>query len=99
MKKTLSVIRTVMKKISFPIAAAKLREHTHLRANVVNTTRWPSSAEIIARFLRVQECIPFLSMDNLYDIMPSGRSMKLVERLSIKLWQMGGVTKHCRNRT
>lgn len=72
----------LMKKLTFPVTAAKLRYHTHLRAKCSNVTRWSSTAAMISRFLELQQFIPKLKMKELNDLMPCQRDLKRIEALN-----------------
>ncbi len=48
-------VRAVMKKLSYPILAAELRKHTHLRAKCSNVTRWSSTSQMLKRYIQIKE--------------------------------------------
>lgn len=69
-------VRAVMKTLGYPIAAAKLRKHTHLRAKCNNVTSWSSNAIMLACFLQIIKLIALLKIDEEIDLLRSKGGMK-----------------------
>lgn len=86
-------IRLVMKKLSFALAAAKLREYTHLRAKCSNATRWSSTSVMLTRYLEIKEFLPELDIEDLDGMLPTAREVKSVEKLCAQFKDLDAVTK------
>lgn len=86
-------VQAVMKKLRYPIPAATLRQHTHLRAKCHNVTRWSSTASMLHRFQKIKEFIPELGIEEVIDIMPTSREQRTIERLTAQFVDFDSVTK------
>ncbi len=62
-------VQSLMKKLSYPFPAAKLRDFSHLRAKCSNVTRWSSTAAMLKRFVQLKDFLQKLKMDEIDDLM------------------------------
>ncbi len=62
-----------MRKLRYPIAAAKLRQHTHLRAKIHNVTRWSCTLAMLDRYNAIKEFISELDIEEVTDLIPTAR--------------------------
>ena len=75
-------VRKLMKKLSNPVPAGKLRAHTHLSAQVSNYTRWSSTARMLERFLSIREYIEKLDFDDIDSLIPRTSEVRKIEKLT-----------------
>eukprot|EP00171_Calliarthron_tuberculosum_P002604 IDg2604t1 len=69
----LSLVHNLMLKLRNLIAAAKLRNLTHLRPKMRNVTWWSSSYEMLRRYQRLREFLPMLHLDSVDELTPNHR--------------------------
>jgi len=86
-------IREIMKKVSHPVTAAKLRKFSDLRPVCSNATRWSSTANMLKRFLELREAITNIEEDEIDVLMPSTRNVRKVENLCETFGALDSVTK------
>ena len=80
--------RNTMKKLRFPLAAAKLRKITHLRAKFDNVTRWSSAVQMLDRYLKLKDYIEQLEIDELDELALTTREVRQIEKVCTKLQQL-----------
>lgn len=85
-------VRKIMKKLSNPICAAKLREHTSLTSVVSNVTRWSSTSSMLNRFLEIEKFLTLLNCEEIDDLLLRPRQVKQVERLNDQFKNFNSVT-------
>jgi len=69
-------IREIMKKVTHPVTAAKLREHSDLWPKCSNKTRWSSTLNMLKQFLELKEAITNMEDDEIDILMPNTRAVR-----------------------
>ena len=82
-----------MKKLSFQIPAAKLREFTHLRTKCNNEMRWSSTYNMLTRYKAIREFLPALEVPEIEELVLSDSANHAVDSLCITLHDLDSVTK------
>ncbi len=77
----------------YPIAAAKLRDFTNLRAKCSNITRWSSTAAMLKRFMDLKDFLPNLELDEIDDLMLTTSEVRKIEALCTRFEHLDSVTK------
>ncbi len=71
-----------MKKFLNPIPAAKLCEHTDLRAICSNETRWSSTHVMLQRYLEIKQFISKVELSGIERLLLTPVENKRIEKLS-----------------
>ena len=92
-------ISILMSKLRFPVAAAKLRKHTELRALGANRTRWSSTFVMLNRYLQIRQFIGLLHISGIEELMLTPTEEKEAEKLCQMLSDFDSVTKALQSNT
>ncbi len=84
-------VQCLMKKLSYQIPAAILRDFTHLRAKCSNVTRSSSTAAMLKRFFPFERILPKLEMDEIGNLTTS--EIRKIEELCTRFEHLDSVTK------
>jgi len=87
-------IHDLMKKLRTPIAAAKLRKLTYLKAKTLNATRWSSCSEMFKRYQELKEFIGKVEIEDIDDLILTTRENRKVDELCAKFQELESVTKY-----
>ena len=83
-------VSSIMKKASNLKVAAKLRELTHYSPVRENVTRWSSTYQMIARFLKIEEEMRLIV--DLVPLFPTDMEMDIIKKAFVSLKKFDGVT-------
>lgn len=92
-------VHTLMGKLRFLIAAAKLRSITPLKAKCAIETRWRSVYQMLRRFKEIRECIPKLEVASIDDLFPTRAEIREADSLLSVLSDLDSVTKELQKKS
>ncbi len=73
-----------MQRFQNPVPAAKLREHTDLRAKYSIATRWSSTIEMIRRYVEIRDYMTQVELDDIDDLLLPPRQDKAIDRVTLR---------------
>ena len=86
-------VQSLMKKLSYPIASAKLEKATRLRAVTLNVTRWASTACMLQMYLRIKPDLQKVDIEDLVLRISLCQEHEEIEKLCQRLQRLDDVTK------
>lgn len=90
----LQKVNQLMKKLKAPIAAAKLRQVTDLKAKCFNSTRWSSAANMLERYQKIKPLLEDLQVAGIDEFIPTASENRKIDELCEQFRKLNSVTKH-----
>ncbi len=92
-KRKIDQVRSIMKKLRSPIASAKLKKFTHLKAVLSNDTRWSFVSTMLKHYGQLKKHLDEIDIADIKPLLLNTTDDNAIEALSARLDDLNTVSK------